>query len=162
MRIIVISDTHVPERADKLPEKLLEDIKKADMLIHVGDFVSIEMLSELRSLCGNLKAVWGNMDPDEIKNKLPEKEIFNIGKHRIGIIHGFGAPDKMTENLSSIFEKDKPDLIIFGHSHSALNEKKGGVIFFNPGSPTDKVFAKYNSYGIIEINDKIETKIVKL
>ena len=40
---------------------------------------------------------------------------------------------------------------------------KDGVLFFNPGSPTDKVFAAYNSYGILEINDKkVEGKIVKI
>ena len=55
------------------------------------------------------------------------------------------------------------DAIIFGHSHEPVNMVKNGVLFFNPGSPTDKIFAKANSYGILEITDKkIEGKILRL
>jgi len=64
--------------------------------------------------------------------------------------------------LTEAFKNDKVDLIIFGHSHCGLNEKKGGILFFNPGSATDKVFAPYNSYGIIEINDKIKATIIRI
>ena len=76
--------------------------------------------------------------------------------------------DCLGKNKSTIysivwtFKKDNVNLIIFGHSHSALNKKRGNIVYFNPGSPTDKIFALHNSYGIIEINDKIETKIIKI
>lgn len=162
MKIVVISDTHISDKADKLPAKLLEDIKQADVLIHAGDFVSLGLLNELRLICKKVVAVRGNMDPAELTSKLPEKEVFKAGKFKIGIMHGFGAPDKIAESLLEVFKKDKPDLIVFGHSHIPLNEKSGGVIIFNPGSPTDKIYAPYNSYGIIEINDTIKAQIVKL
>jgi putative phosphoesterase len=102
------------------------------------------------------------MDPEAIKNILPEKEIFNIGKFKFGLAHGIGAPANLIDLLSETFKDDKVDVVIFGHSHSPCNENKNGILFFNPGSPTDKVFAPYNSVGIIEINDKIEARIVKL
>ncbi|MCX5696097.1 MAG: metallophosphoesterase [Candidatus Omnitrophica bacterium] len=162
MKIVVISDTHLPERADRLPAKLLEEIKSADMLVHAGDFVSPELFKELKSLCKNVKAVWGNMDPQEIREELTQKEIFKVGNFKIGLYHGCGAPSSMVDTLSAEFKNDKPDIIIFGHSHSALNEKRAGILFFNPGSPTDKVFAAVNTYGIIEINDNIESRIVQL
>lgn len=162
MKIVVISDTHLPERADRLPAKLLEEIKSADMLVHAGDFVSPELFKELKSLCKNVKAVWGNMDPQEIREELTQKEIFKVGNFKIGLYHGCGAPSSMVDTLSAEFKNDKPDIIIFGHSHSAMNEKRAGILFFNPGSPTDKVFAAANTYGIIEINDSIESRIVQL
>jgi len=162
LKIVVISDTHLPERADRLPAKLLEEIKSADMLVHAGDFVSPELFKELKSLCKNVKAVWGNMDPQEIREELTQKEIFKVGNFKIGLYHGCGAPSSMVDTLSAEFKNDKPDIIIFGHSHSALNEKRAGILFFNPGSPTDKVFAAVNTYGIIEINDNIESRIVQL
>ena len=59
-------------------------------------------------------------------------------------------------------EFGKVDVIVFGHTHSSQNEIKNGVLFFNPGSVTDKVFAKENSYGILEINSSIKGRIVKL
>ena len=60
------------------------------------------------------------------------------------------------------FKKDKVDIIIFGHSHTPENKKIDGILFFNPGSLTDKDFAPYNSYGILELNDEIEAKIIRI
>jgi hypothetical protein len=162
MRIVVISDTHFSGPDFKLPEKLLEDIKNSDMVIHTGDFVESGFLDGLKSMAKEVKAVWGNMDSDELKNKLPEKDIFKIGRFKVGITHGSGAPGNLVSTLSEVFKDDNPDLILFGHSHVAFNERIGNTIFFNPGSPFDRIFAKYNSYGIIDINDKIEARIVKL
>ena len=162
MKIVVISDTHIPERAAGLPEKLLSEIKSADMLIHAGDFVSLAFLEKLKSLCKNVKAVCGNMDPQEIKDILPKKEIFKAGNFKIGIFHGYGAPNGIFETLNEEFKGDKLNIIIFGHTHATFNEKRGDTLFFNPGSPTDKLCVDCNTYGIIEINDKIEAKILKI
>ncbi|MBM3250183.1 MAG: metallophosphoesterase [Candidatus Omnitrophica bacterium] len=162
MKIGVISDTHIPNAAEAIPKKILEDFKGVDMIVHAGDLVDLAVLEKLRSVCKNVKAVRGNMDSYEVRKNLPEKEVFTVGRHRIGLMHGFGAPANLTETLAEAFKDEKLDLIIFGHSHSPCNEEKNGILFFNPGSPTDKVFARYNSYGIIEINDKIEARIIRI
>ncbi len=162
MKIGVISDTHIPDRAGDIPVEILEEFKNVDMIIHAGDLVDLGVLDKLKSICSNVKAVWGNMDPEGVRRKLPEKEVLKVGNYKIGVMHGYGMPDKLTDLLASHFKNDNVNLIIFGHSHSSLNEKRGGILFFNPGSPTDKIFSLYNSYGIIEINDKIEAKIIKL
>lgn len=162
MKIGVISDTHIPDRAEDIPQKILEAFKNVDMIIHAGDLVDLSVLDKLKSVCSNIKAVWGNMDADDVRKKLPEKEIFKIGNYKVGLMHGYGAPHKLIGLLTSVFKNDSVDLIIFGHSHFGINEKKGDILFFNPGSPTDKLFSPYNSYGIIEINDKIEARIIKL
>ena len=162
MRIGVISDTHIPDKADAIPQKVLDEFKKVDMVIHAGDLVDLSVLEELKNVCKNVKAVWGNMDPQEARKVLSEKEILTVGKYKIGLMHGYGAPNRLVELLSEIFKNDAVDLIIFGHSHSPLNEKRGNTLFFNPGSLTDKIFAPYNSYGIIEINDTIKAEIIKL
>jgi putative phosphoesterase len=162
MKIGVVSDTHMPEKAKALPEKLLAELKSCDMVIHVGDMVTMEVALALQKLCPKFKAVCGNMDPVQIRNKFPEKEIIEIGKFRLGVKHGYGSPDRLKLVLKDAFKSDKVDMIIFGHSHSPLCETDGGVIYFNPGSPTDEIFAPYKSFGIIEINDKIEARIVKI
>jgi hypothetical protein len=162
MRIVVISDTHMPDKADKFPEQLIADIRSADLVIHVGDFSELSVFEKLKSISKDLKAVCGNMDSDDLKRILPQKEILKIGKFKIGIIHGNGAPGNLVESLKGIFKNDSLDMVIFGHSHAAFNEKIKDTIFFNPGSPTDKIFAQYNSYGVIEINSAIEAKLVVL
>jgi putative phosphoesterase len=162
MRIGVISDTHIPDRAKDIPQKILEEFKNVDMVIHVGDLVDLSVLNKLKSVCNNVTAVWGNMDSPEVRKALPEKEVLKIGRYNVGVMHGYGAPSKLIDLMSSVFKDSNVNLVIFGHSHSPVNEKKNDILFFNPGSATDKIFSPYNSYGIIEINDKIEAKIIKL
>jgi len=162
MKIGVIADTHIPDRAKDIPPQILEAFKGVDMVIHSGDFVEISVMDKLKTVCKDVRAVWGNMDPYEVRKGLPEKEILKIGNYKIGIMHGYGPPNKLIDLLSEIFKDEGVNIIIFGHSHSPVNEKRGDILYFNPGSATDKIFALYNSYGIIEINDKINAKIVKV
>jgi putative phosphoesterase len=162
MRIGVVSDTHIPEKAPGLPEKVVKDLKNVDMIIHAGDLTALIVIDMLKNICPNVKAVYGNMDPWEVREYLPEKEIIKVKNHRIGITHGHGHPSYIIDTITKTFQKDKVDIIIFGHSHQPLNEEKNGILFFNPGSLTDKIFAPYNSYGIIELNDTVEARIIKI
>lgn len=162
MKIGVISDTHISSGAEDLPQEIIEAFKGVDMIIHAGDLIDLSVLDKLKNICGNVKVVCGNMDTPQAKKKLPEKEIIKAGNFKIGLMHGRGHPAGLIELLTNEFKEDKVDIIIFGHSHYPVNEKRGDILYFNPGSLTDKVFAPYNSYGIIEINDKIKAKIVKM
>ena len=162
MKIGVISDTHISDRSGKLPEKVLSAFKDVDLIVHAGDLVDLRVLDILRRLSKEVKAVYGNMDPAAVREKLPAKQVICVGKHRVGVMHGHGNPRMLLDVLEREFKGDGVGLVIFGHSHEPLNLKKGDCIYFNPGSPTDEVFAPYNSFGIIEINDKIEARIVKI
>jgi hypothetical protein len=162
MKIGVISDTHIPISSKDIPDKILEEFKNVDMIIHAGDLVDLSVLDKLHSVCKDIRAVRGNMDSKDVRAKLPEKELIAVGNFKIGVMHGWGPPDKLMEMMSRAFKSDKVNLIIFGHSHRALKLKKDNILYFNPGSPTDNIFAPYNSFGIIEIDDKIEARIVKL
>lgn len=160
MRIVVLSDTHIPRTAQDMPAAVYEEIKKADMVIHAGDFVEREFYEKLSKM-KDMKAVCGNMDALNLRNILSSKELIKIGKYKIGLIHGYGVPSEIMETVRREF--GKVDAIVFGHSHKPVNIVKDGVLFFNPGSPTDKIFAEYNSYGILELTDnKIEGKIIRL
>ena len=162
MKIGVISDTHIPERAREIPEEILNSFKDVEMIIHAGDLADLCVLDTLKTVCNNLKAVWGNMDPYAVRKELPQKEVIEIGNYKIGVMHGWGPPYKLIDLMKEEFKNESVNMIIFGHSHSAVNEKRGDILYFNPGSPTDKIFSPYNSYGILEINDKIEAKILKI
>ena len=162
MKIGVIADTHIPERAKDVPQEIITGLRGVDLIIHAGDITDFWVLDKLKEACVNIKAVWGNMDPVEIRGKLPQKEIIFTANYKIGVMHGWGHPDNLPELLGREFKNDSVQVIIFGHSHRPCNEWRDGVLYFNPGSPTDKVFSPYNSYGILEINDKIEARIVRL
>ena len=164
MKIGVISDTHIPERAESIPLEALNDLKTCDLILHAGDLVSSQVLSDLKKIGKPVKAVWGNMDSLQVRSQLPEKELFTVEGVKIGLIHGYGPPLKLINLTSSIFKNQQPDVIVFGHSHHPVNERKESTLYFNPGSLTDKIFSPYNSYGILEIdNGQIKSaKIIRI
>lgn len=162
MKIGVISDTHIPLQAKQMADVILEAFKKVDMVLHAGDLVKLFVLEDLRIVCKEVKAVCGNMDLGDVSHYLPKKEVINVGKYRIGLTHGAGSPSKLIESVTETFKDDNVDIIVFGHSHYPVNEKKGKILYFNPGSATDSIFAPYNSYGIIEINDHIKAEIIRI
>ncbi|MBI4845789.1 MAG: metallophosphoesterase family protein [Candidatus Omnitrophica bacterium] len=160
MKIGVISDTHIPVNQDTLPEVVFEYFRDVDMIIHAGDLVDISVLEELRVITPNILSVCGNMDSASAQAKLPKKRIVEICGFKIGVMHGEGAPSQVIDNLQKEFKK--VDAVIFGHTHRAFNEVINGVLFFNPGSATDKIFAKENTIGILELTDQIKGKIIKI
>lgn len=161
MKVGVISDTHIPDKAFELPKELLEELSKFDFIIHAGDFTQMSVLKSLEKL-NRVIAVWGNMDASEIRSKLPQKQIINVEHFKVGIFHGWGDPHSLPQRVLKQFEPDRVSCIVFGHSHQAYNKLINNVLMFNPGSPTDKVFAHFNSYGVLEITNKVEGKIIKI
>ncbi|MFH1868305.1 MAG: metallophosphoesterase family protein [Candidatus Omnitrophota bacterium] len=161
MRVAVLSDTHIPLACKSLPEALLKEIEGVDLIIHAGDLVELSVLNDLVKIAP-VEAVSGNMDSLKSGRSLPRKKILELGGFKIGITHGSGAPQNLICCLQQEFANQELDCIIYGHSHLPKIENIDGTIYFNPGSPTDKVIAPYNSYGILEITDKLTPKIVRL
>jgi len=161
MKVVVLSDTHAKDLAD-LPERILEDLKKAELIIHAGDYISKNLLDQLREL-GDLKGVHGNMDCDEVKRELPDKDIFEVRGFKIGVTHPSegGSPVGLKSRAESKLG-EYLDLIIYGHSHKPVNKRAGNTIYFNPGSATGAYPARYKTYGILRIEDEIEVEIVKI
>jgi putative phosphoesterase len=160
VRALVLSDTHIPKAAADLPQEIYDAIKDVDLIIHAGDFVEKAVLDKLMGL-KRTKAVFGNMDSRDLCATLNQKEVIEVENFKIGLIHGYGSPATLMETVRGEFTK--VDAIIFGHSHTPTNTVWNKVLYFNPGSPTDTIFAPYNSYGILEITEKgIEGRILKL
>ncbi len=158
MRVLVISDTH----SQDLPQKVKDEFAKVDLVIHAGDICSLEYFEGFPPGV-EIKAIRGNMDEEEIGGKLQKKVFFNLEKVRVGLFHGRGPSRRVKDYVEEEFAKDKVDLIIFGHSHTPFNEVFHNILFFNPGSPTDTIFAPYRSYGILEINgNKVNGQIIKI
>jgi uncharacterized protein len=162
IKIGVISDTHIPECTSKLPDKLVKGLAGMDMIVHAGDLADVSVLEALKGVCTDVRAVAGNMDNGDVCRALPEKLVFKTGNFSIGVTHGYGPPQKLPAMVRRLFKKDKVDLIIFGHSHQPVCSTETTPWLFNPGSPTDTIFAPYRSFGVLEIGDRIQMKIIKL
>ena len=159
MKVGVISDTHIPAIALSLPPVVFEIFKGVDLILHAGDIVELSVLDELTAIA-HVEAVAGNMDGSEVHLKLPSKKIIPIGGYSVGLIHGKYRIDVQREMIMKEFSA--VDLIVYGHSHTPFWGKVGDVYFLNPGSPTDKRHAPYNSVALLHIGDELKAEIIRI
>lgn len=160
MLVGCVSDTHLAA-GKPVPARVIEALRGADAILHAGDILDVSVLEQLSEVAETI-AVRGNMDRGPTAASLPEKRVLEKGGFRIGLIHGWGSPVGLASRVAASFEGDACDCIVFGHSHRPMNEMRGGVLMFNPGSPTDRMFARGNSVGMLELTDVIRGMIVDL
>ena len=127
-----------------------------DIILHVGDYVSEAIVEFLYK--GNFHGVFGNMDPMGVREILPRKKIIQLNKYRIGLIHGWGSAGALEERIAFGFEG--VDVIVYGHSHRAANHVKDGVLMFNPGSMQGSSQGGSPSFGILELGERVQGRIV--
>ncbi|KGX85810.1 metallophosphoesterase family protein [Pontibacillus marinus] len=154
MKIVVLSDTHMPKKGSGLPRQVLADLEDTDAIIHAGDWSSIDLHNEL-SKYAEVYGVYGNVDGEEITEIMKDKIILEFQGYRIGVVHGHGEKKTTEKRVIEAFHEEEVDLIIFGHSHLPLTRWYNKTLMFNPGSLTDKRKLPYYSYGIITLGDAI-------
>ncbi len=132
------------------------------MVLHAGDFTNTETLSRLQKL-PRFVGVAGNMDSSSVRSRLKEYEILELEGKKLCLIHGWGAPGPLPEKVRKFFDKEKPDIIVFGHSHTACEKTIGDVLMFNPGSAAVSPFGGSASYGILYIDHEgVRSEIIPL
>ena len=145
MRLVLISDTHLPVRAKKLPAPVWEAIDSADVVIHAGDWVSVALLDELEARAARLIGCWGNNDGPELRARLPEVARVTLDGVSVAVVHETGSAKGREERC----EKAYPgvDVLVFGHSHIPWDTtSRAGLRLLNPGSPTDRRRQPYCTY----------------
>jgi putative phosphoesterase len=150
VEIVVIADSHVPAGAPgRLPTPLYEALGEADLVIHAGDVVSADLLTELRAFAP-VHAVLGNNDVTLVR-ELPETLELEIEGVRVAMIHDSGARQGRTRRMRRRFPA--ADLVVFGHSHLPVDEPgEDAQWLFNPGSPTQRRRAAHPSYGRLRLH----------
>jgi uncharacterized protein len=131
----VISDTHVPDRARRIPERVFKVFENVDFIVHAGDLVQFSVIDELERLAPVL-VVWGNMDGPEVRGKLPKLDSFKVFDWRIGVTHNPGA-HLGTGRMREIADANGFNVLIYGHTHSSNIKWERDILFINPGSPTN-------------------------
>jgi putative phosphoesterase len=147
VRLAIVSDTHLPKGARRIPDACLERMRAADAILHAGDFVALSVLRELEALGPPVHAVHGNVDGPDLRALLPATRTVEAGGARIAMIHDAGPADGRLERMRRRF----PDAaaVVFGHSHLPLHEvAAGGFAIFNPGSPTERRRAPRHTMGV--------------
>jgi uncharacterized protein len=163
MVIAVISDTHMPRGGRRLPDACVERIAAADLLLHAGDLMTVEVLRDLEAIGPPLVAVHGNMDSAELRRLLPAERIVEAEGVRIAMVHDAGPRSGRLERMRRRFG-DRADALVFGHSHMPLHERAGdGFQIFNPGSPTERRRAPSHTMGMARAKGgSLEFELVEL
>lgn len=157
MKVVVMADTHMPKRAKKLPSKLLSGLKTTDLIIHAGDWQTIDVYKELKEYA-KVEGVVGNVDGLEIQEHFDHKKLLDLMGFKIGVVHGHGTKMTTEKRALAAFKDEEVDGIIFGHSHIPVLKYINGVLVFNPGSPTDKRRQPLYSYGILTIGEELRAE----
>ncbi|MFC0626362.1 metallophosphoesterase family protein [Kribbella deserti] len=150
MRLVLVSDTHLPKRARDLPPALWQAIEAADAVIHAGDWVSVDHLDELERRAKRVFGCYGNNDGPELRERLPEVNRVELDGVRFGIVHETGQAKGREERC----DRDYPDLdvLVFGHSHIPWDTTTPkGLRLLNPGSPTDRRRQPHHTYLTVEL-----------
>ncbi|GAA2543407.1 metallophosphoesterase [Streptomyces fimbriatus] len=137
VRLLLMSDTHLPRRAKRLPAPLLDELPRADVVFHAGDWVDTATLDLLESRSRRLVGVYGNNDGPELRARLPEVAYAELDGLRFGVIHETGPARGREDRCAARFPE--LDVLVFGHSHIPWDTTAAtGLRLLNPGSPTDR------------------------
>jgi hypothetical protein len=157
MLIGLISDTHIPEAAEVLPARIKEAFCDVDLILHAGDIYTVSVLDELEVLAPVLAAE-GDDDYQEVyrDERVKQQHILRVGGITILLRHIRPWSWPSSEKV--------PNILVFGHTHNAMIEKKEGILLINPGSPTFPSY-KYElgTIAILDIDSgKVDARIVSL
>lgn len=137
MRLLIMSDTHVPVRARDMPEQLWSEVDAADVVVHAGDWVEVELLDRLEARSRRLIGVYGNNDGPALRARLPEIARVEVAGVRLAVVHETGGAKGREQRCARDFPDT--DVLVFGHSHIPWDTfADSGLRLLNPGSPTDR------------------------
>lgn len=173
MKIALISDTHIPESLDRLPDTLMSHLDGVDAILHAGDIVSNDVLKTLAAIAPTT-AVAGNMDPPEVAGKLSDKELVALNGRLIGLKHGHQAHQLQSHYIGKPYDGPEMELffqlmssqlpqaeiIVFGHFHRAVITQWNSIMFINPGavSPAHGEC----SFAMLELGKTVNARIIPL
>ncbi|WP_202318947.1 YfcE family phosphodiesterase [Archaeoglobus neptunius] len=161
MKLLIFGDSHIPERASKIPSEFDHLFKTLDYdaVICTGDLTSGKVLEYIRSLSDEYYVVRGNMD------SLPLPE-YQVVRGMVGVIHGYQVyPRGNREQLLDIAKKMKVKVLISGHTHTP-DVYRGEVVLLNPGSATGVWGGGRGpgvpSFMLVDVGDKLGVTLFKL
>jgi len=158
VKIGVLSDTHLHGITKSFRDIYDKYLKDMDIILHAGDFVNVEVADFLNG--ENFHGVHGNMDPFDVREMLPPKKVIELGRYRIGLMHGWGSSNGLEDRVRSEFRD--PDVIVYGHSHRPANHMKDGVLFFNPGTAIGYSSNGVHTIGVLNVGDEIYGEIINI
>lgn len=162
LQLLVMADTHLPRRARDLPGQLWREVELADVVMHAGDWVSVDLLDRLQARSRRLVGCYGNNDGPQLRERLPEVARVELAGVRFAVVHETGDRTGRERRCDAHFrgDLDPVDVLVFGHSHIPWDTvTAGGLRLLNPGSPTDRRRQPHCSYLTAQVRDGSLTEV---
>lgn len=149
MKVLIVSDTHRNE--DNLIE-VLEREKTPDLLIHCGDVEGAEDEIEHYAGCKTV-FVAGNND---FFSRLPREMELQVEGMKVWVTHGHNYyVNTNPEYIRKEARIRNMDIVLYGHTHRPVIEKKEDLIVINPGSLTyPRQEGRRPSYAVLELVER--------
>ena len=157
MLVGVVSDTH-----GYLNPRVLELLRGVDHILHAGDIGDDSIIQELGRIAP-ITSVRGNNDREGPISLYPLEATEDLAGWRILLTHEVKLPKSTDHPAMSRYRDAGVDAVVFGHSHIALHERRGEVLFFNPGAAGKRRFKVVPSIGFLTLEEgRIDGSIVPL
>ena len=157
MLVGVISDTHgfYDPRVPFL-------LKGVEHILHAGDIGKGRIVEQLSGIAP-VTAVRGNNDRQRPESEYPEIETLNLGGCCIYMTHIVKVPKDGDDPGLAFYSEQGADVVVFGHSHMAVHELRGGLTFFNPGAAGKRRFKVVPSIGLLKLEaGRVEGRVLVL
>jgi uncharacterized protein len=127
LRVGLVSDTH-----GLLRPEVVEFLQGSHHIVHAGDICDPAVLERLSAIAP-VTAVRGNNDRGAWAEKLAESELFQLRDVFLYVIHDLAEIDIDPAGAGV-------HVVVSGHSHKPHIERRGTVLYVNPGSPGPRRF----------------------
>lgn len=149
MKILLLSDTH-----GYIDDRILHYVSEADEVWHAGDIGNLDVTDAIQKI-KPLKAVYGNIDGQKIRQQFPLDNRFNCAGADVWITHIGGYPGRYEKRVREILNINPPDIFVCGHSHilKVMHDKKYNMLTLNPGAAGRNGFHQMRTMLQFEINN---------
>lgn len=148
MLVGVVSDTHGYFNS-KLPELL----RGVEHILHAGDVGKCAVVEQLQQIAP-VTVVRGNVDREGEESLYPEEAKVDLGGHHIYLAHQVKVPKEGSTRDMKSYIRAGVDVVVFGHSHIAFQERMGEILFFNPGAAGKRRFKVVPSIGFLNLDQR--------
>jgi hypothetical protein len=145
MKIGVISDTH-----NFFDPRIARLFRGVEHILHAGDIGLPGILLELEQIAP-VTAVSGNTDDAGFHYR--DTQLVELDGRKF-LVHHIVDPQRLTDALRAMVAREKPEVVVFGHTHKPFCERFGETLYFNPGYAGKSRFGMERSVALLHCDEK--------
>jgi len=144
-QIGVVSDTH-----NYFDPRIPMLFAGVDHILHGGDIGMPAIILGLEQIAP-VTAVSGNTDDPGFHYR--QTELVEVADRKFLVQH-IVAPQSLADPIKARIARERPDVVVFGHTHKPFCETIDGALFFNPGYAGKSRFGLERTVAILHCGEK--------